>query len=140
MSARATSSGRDLQSIARRAMLERGFQPDFGAAVLTELGAIPGPAATQSPSIRDLRGLLWASIDNDDSLDLDHSVEWLSSRRDRKSGQLIGFGTNFHGQVRQRVVSLRGLQLALDDLVSRLRDGGESEEEECGGAFHGRVV
>ena len=71
MSARATSSGRDLQSIARRAMLERGFQPDFGAAVLTELGAIPGPAATQSPSIRDLRGLLWASIDNDDSLDLD---------------------------------------------------------------------
>ena len=52
-------------------MLERGFQPDFGAAVLTELGALPGPAAAQSPSTRDLRGALWASIDNDDSLDLD---------------------------------------------------------------------
>ncbi|HYM91051.1 MAG TPA: ribonuclease catalytic domain-containing protein, partial [bacterium] len=52
-------------------MLERGFLPDFGAAVLTELGAIPGPTATQIPSVRELSGLLWASIDNDDSLDLD---------------------------------------------------------------------
>lgn len=71
MSVRATSGRRDLQTIARRAMLERGFQPDFGADVLAELGAIPGPAAAQSPSTRDLRGALWASIDNDDSLDLD---------------------------------------------------------------------
>ncbi len=71
MSEPTTSSRHDLQAIARRAMLERGFLPDFGAAVLTELGAIPGPAATQVPSVRDLSGLLWASIDNDDSLDLD---------------------------------------------------------------------
>jgi exoribonuclease-2 len=52
-------------------MLERGFLPDFEAAILTELGAIPGPAATQVPSVRELSGLLWASIDNDNSLDLD---------------------------------------------------------------------
>src|SRR5690348_14213575 len=52
-------------------MLERGFLPDFGEAVRTELAAIAGPAAARSPSVRDLRGLLWASIDNDDSLDLD---------------------------------------------------------------------
>jgi len=52
-------------------MLARGFLPDFEAAVRTELAAIPGPAATEIPSARDLRGLLWASIDNDDSLDLD---------------------------------------------------------------------
>jgi VacB/RNase II family 3'-5' exoribonuclease len=71
MSKPTTSSRHDLQTIARRAMLERGFLPDFGAAVLTELGAIPGPAATQIPSVRELSGLLWASIDNDDSLDLD---------------------------------------------------------------------
>ena len=52
-------------------MLDRGFLPDFGAAVLTDLGALSGPAPTQIPSVRDLRELLWASIDNDDSLDLD---------------------------------------------------------------------
>jgi VacB/RNase II family 3'-5' exoribonuclease len=57
--------------MARRAMLERGFLPDFGATVLAELGAIPGPTATQIPSVRELSGLPWASIDNDDSLDLD---------------------------------------------------------------------
>ncbi len=67
-----TPSNRQLlQTIARRVMVARGFLPDFEAAVLTELGAIPGPAAADSPSVRDLRGLLWASIDNDDSLDLD---------------------------------------------------------------------
>ena len=52
-------------------MLDRGFLPDFGAAVLTELQAIPGPPATQTPAVREMKGLLWASIDNDDSLDLD---------------------------------------------------------------------
>jgi VacB/RNase II family 3'-5' exoribonuclease len=52
-------------------MLERGFLPDFDAALLTELTAIPGPAATQITSVRDQSGSLWASIDNDDSLDLD---------------------------------------------------------------------
>src|SRR5438309_4307403 len=71
VSVSATSSRHDLQTIARRAMLERGFLPDFGAAALTELGAIPGPAATHVPSARELSGLLWASIDNDTSLDLD---------------------------------------------------------------------
>jgi VacB/RNase II family 3'-5' exoribonuclease len=71
MNAPTASSRGDLQRIARRAMLARGFLPDFGGAVLAELAAMPGPAATQIPSARDLRGLLWASIDNDDSLDLD---------------------------------------------------------------------
>src|SRR6516165_2789683 len=66
------ASGRhDLQAIARRAMRDRGFAPDFEAAALVQLKAISGPAATQGPSVRDLSGLLWASIDNDDSLDLD---------------------------------------------------------------------
>ena len=66
-----------LQSIARRAMLERGLLPDFSIEALAELGRLQIPAATEAGSakgpfgIRDLRGLLWASIDNDDSRDLD---------------------------------------------------------------------
>ncbi|MGC2492540.1 RNB domain-containing ribonuclease [Candidatus Binatus sp.] len=52
-------------------MLERGLLPDFSAEVTEEIGAITKPAATTDASLRDLRSLLWASIDNDDSLDLD---------------------------------------------------------------------
>ncbi len=60
-----------LQSIAQRAMLERGLLPEFSAGALAELGRIKAPAAMDGEPIRDQRGLLWASIDNDDSLDLD---------------------------------------------------------------------
>jgi exoribonuclease-2 len=60
-----------LQEIARRAMIEEGLAPDFPPAALEELAAIHAPAADASSSIRDLRALLWASIDNDDSRDLD---------------------------------------------------------------------
>jgi VacB/RNase II family 3'-5' exoribonuclease len=60
-----------LQNIAHRVMIERGLVPDFSAAAMTELGQMQHPASTGSGSFRDLRGLLWASIDNDDSRDLD---------------------------------------------------------------------
>ncbi len=60
-----------LRGIARRAMLERGLLPDSSAAALAELGEIRSPAAINGEPARDLRGLLWASIDNDDSRDLD---------------------------------------------------------------------
>ncbi len=60
----------DLTRIARRAMIQRGLLPDFSPAVLAETEAIKAAVAA-GPSIRDLRGLLWASIDNDDSRDLD---------------------------------------------------------------------
>ncbi len=66
-----------LQSIAHRAMLERGLLPDFSSEALAELARLQIPAVTEnssaegSPGIRDLRNLLWASIDNDDSRDLD---------------------------------------------------------------------
>ena len=60
-----------LQDIARRAMVERGLLPDFSAAALAELGRMQTAAVTDGEPARDLRGLLWASIDNDDSLDLD---------------------------------------------------------------------
>src|ERR1019366_9081390 len=60
-----------LQNIARRVMTERGLAPDFAPAAMRELDAIRAPAASTDAATRDLRQLLWCSIDNDDSLDLD---------------------------------------------------------------------
>ena len=60
-----------LQRIARRAMLERGLLPDFSVEALAELAGIQAPATMDGEQGRDLRDFLWASIDNDDSLDLD---------------------------------------------------------------------
>ncbi len=60
-----------LQRIAHRAMLERGLVPDFPPQALAELNGIHGPATRAEGSTRDLRNLLWCSIDNDDSRDLD---------------------------------------------------------------------
>jgi len=61
----------DLKRIARRAMQDYQLQPDFPPAALLQLGALIHPADDSGPDIRDLRTLLWASIDNDDSRDLD---------------------------------------------------------------------
>jgi len=52
-------------------MAERGLLPDFAPAVVAETEAIRQAATEASPAIRDLRALLWCSIDNDDSRDLD---------------------------------------------------------------------
>ena len=60
-----------LQRIARRVMLERGLVPDFPLQALAELDEIHGPATQAAGAARDLRSLLWCSIDNDDSRDLD---------------------------------------------------------------------
>ena len=59
-----------LAAIARRTMIERGLEPDFPPAAQHELAAIGGPAGATG-DVRDLRDRLWASIDNDDSRDLD---------------------------------------------------------------------
>ncbi len=60
-----------LQRIARRAMLERGLLPDFSQQAIAELNTIHPPALRADGTVRDLRNLLWCSIDNDDSRDLD---------------------------------------------------------------------
>ena len=63
----------DLQAVAKEIMRERGFEPDFPAAVqkqLADLRAHPQQIAS-GKDVRDLRILLWSSIDNDTSRDLD---------------------------------------------------------------------
>ncbi|MFO7695811.1 MAG: RNB domain-containing ribonuclease [Anaerolineae bacterium] len=60
-----------LEQIAHRAMLERGLWPDFSPAVLEQVSALSAPASDADFAARDLRALLWCSIDNDDSRDLD---------------------------------------------------------------------
>ncbi len=52
-------------------MAERGLEPEFSRAVDRQLAGIGGPGRDSASGIRDLRPLLWCSIDNDDSLDLD---------------------------------------------------------------------
>ncbi|MGB7977921.1 MAG: RNB domain-containing ribonuclease [Chlamydiales bacterium] len=56
--------------MAREAMLEKGFIPDFSEEIIRELAKIHGPALPHG-SIRDMRELMWVSIDNEDSRDLD---------------------------------------------------------------------
>jgi VacB/RNase II family 3'-5' exoribonuclease len=67
------SSHIDLQAIARQVMAAHGFQPDFSQQVsqqVAELKLHP-PQVQPGGDIRDLRNLLWSSIDNDTSRDLD---------------------------------------------------------------------
>ncbi len=61
----------DLKAIARRVMVERGLEPGFPPRVEKELDRIAGPAHSNMAGLRNLRDLLWCSIDNDDSRDLD---------------------------------------------------------------------
>jgi len=60
-----------LKSVAREQMLKAGMLPDFSPAVMTETGRLVAATADADAATRDLRSLLWASIDNDDSRDLD---------------------------------------------------------------------
>ena len=60
-----------LKKIAQRLMLAKGLVPDFSKQALAELDRVHGAATQQEPATRDQRNLLWCSIDNDDSRDLD---------------------------------------------------------------------
>lgn len=83
----------DLQAMARQIMLEHGFEPDFPPAVQQQLNQIrsqdPLSTASSSKRVRDLRSLLWSSIDNDTSRDLDQ-IEVAERQADGDVKVLIG--------------------------------------------------
>jgi VacB/RNase II family 3'-5' exoribonuclease len=60
-----------LQRIARSAMQGKGFLTDFPAAVMATLNSLQEIPPKIAGPVRDLRSLVWCSIDNDDSEDLD---------------------------------------------------------------------
>jgi len=60
-----------LQNIARNAMISRGLVPDFPDDEISELNEIILPATCKPETAKDMRDLLWCSVDNADSLDLD---------------------------------------------------------------------
>ena len=79
----------NLVAAAHAAMLEHGFQPDFPAAIGPELAAIQAQSQTPAaPGAQDLRSLLWSSIDNDTSKDLDQ-IEWAEQLPDGRTRILV---------------------------------------------------
>ncbi len=67
-------SGFDLFAAARQEMIDQGFDPDFSPEVAQQLAALKTrPAPKIDADVRDLRSLLWSSIDNDTSKDLDQA-------------------------------------------------------------------
>jgi VacB/RNase II family 3'-5' exoribonuclease len=80
----------DLVAAAHAAMLEHGFEPDFPAGTDSELAAIKAHVGvTATDGMKDLRSLLWSSIDNDTSKDLDQ-IEWAEQLADGRIRVLIG--------------------------------------------------
>jgi exoribonuclease-2 len=61
----------DLLRIAQQAMTDYGLEPQFSTRAQQQLASLSALARETGPAIENLTPLLWCSIDNDDSLDLD---------------------------------------------------------------------
>ncbi len=87
----ASSSSFNFTAMARQVMQARGFQPDFPPEVQKQLADIAAnpPQLTPSDKVRDLRNLLWSSIDNDTSKDLDQ-IEVAERQPDGSVKVMIG--------------------------------------------------
>src|SRR6201996_5045465 len=79
----------DLVGAARRAMTERGFIPDYPAQVLQELAALEAHPPAPDSAAQNQEQLLWSSIDNDTSRDLDQ-IEYSEKLADGRSQVLVG--------------------------------------------------
>jgi exoribonuclease-2 len=60
---------------AEQAMIQNGFEPEFSPGVLAQLKQIEASPSPTPTDARDMRDVLWSSIDNDSSRDLDQ-IEW----------------------------------------------------------------
>ncbi len=80
----------NLVAAAHAAMIENGFHPDFPTGTDTQLAAIKAsPDLPAGNGLTDLRSLLWSSIDNDTSKDLDQ-IEWAEQLTDGRIRVLVG--------------------------------------------------
>src|SRR3954469_7559604 len=87
-------------------MEEHGFEPDFPGAVSDQLASLRKnpPRVAVSNEVRDLRNLLWSSIDNDTSRDLDQlEVAERGSNGDVKI--MVGFAEVEPFAPKQRLMS-----------------------------------
>ena len=105
----------NLIAAAHAVMIERGFQPDFPKGTDEQVAAIMAhPELPEAPGAQDLRKLLWSSIDNDTSKDLDQ-IEWAEQLRDGRIRVLVGVadvdarvanGTVIDGHARSETTSV----------------------------------
>ena len=105
----------NLVAAAHAVMLERGFQPDFPQGTDEQLATIEAHPETPAASgAQDLRSLLWSSIDNDTSKDLDQ-IEWAEQLPDGRIRVLVGVadvdarvskGTVIDGHARSETTSV----------------------------------
>jgi exoribonuclease-2 len=105
----------NLVAAAHATMIEHGFQPDFPAGAAAEIAAIKAhPETPAAPGAQDLRSLLWSSIDNDTSKDLDQ-IEWAEQLSDGRIRVLVGVadvdarvpeGTVIDGHARSETTSV----------------------------------
>ena len=113
-------------------MIEHGFQPDFPNGTQAELTAIQAhPDMPAAPGAKDLRNLLWSSIDNDTSKDLDQ-IEWAEQLPDGRIRVLIGVadvdarvnaGTVIDGHARSETTSVYTGVKVFPMLPSELSEG-----------------
>ena len=80
----------NLQAAAHQEMLDHGFHPDFPPQIQSQIASIRAAAPViAGPAVKDLRNLLWSSIDNDSSRDLDQ-IEYAERQPDGSTRILIG--------------------------------------------------
>ena len=78
----------DLQRLAIAAMRTRGLKPEFSAEATLEAEALRLQPPEAGEDVQDLRHLLWFSIDNHDTRDLDQ-LSWAEAEGDGAARLLV---------------------------------------------------